>query len=61
MFYRVVVKPTLLHGTDCWAVKKFHAQKMHIVEMKCVVILGVIGLEMRIYKIKWVRPSWSTR
>ncbi|KAL3328216.1 hypothetical protein AABB24_035713 [Solanum stoloniferum] len=32
--YWVVVRPTLLHGTVCWPVKKFHAQTMHIVEMK---------------------------
>ncbi|WMV46644.1 hypothetical protein MTR67_040029 [Solanum verrucosum] len=32
-FGLVVVRPTLLHGTECLPVKKFHAQTMHIVEM----------------------------
>ncbi|KAG5575700.1 hypothetical protein H5410_055834 [Solanum commersonii] len=33
-FYRVVVRPALLYGAECWPVKNAHVQKMHIVEMR---------------------------
>src|SRR5262249_24562382 len=27
-FYRIAVRPAMLHGTECWAVRKEHIQKM---------------------------------
>ena len=33
-FYRVAVRPTMLYGTECWAIKKAHAQKMEVAEMR---------------------------
>ncbi|KAG5569286.1 hypothetical protein H5410_059052 [Solanum commersonii] len=33
-FYRVVVKPALLYGVECWPVKNSHVQKMHVAEMR---------------------------
>ncbi|XP_070031589.1 uncharacterized protein [Nicotiana tomentosiformis] len=33
-FYRVVVKPAILYGTECWPVKFAHVQKMKVAEMR---------------------------
>ncbi|XP_059285927.1 uncharacterized protein LOC132039467 [Lycium ferocissimum] len=33
-FYKVVVKPTMLYGMECWPVKKAHVQKMKVAEMQ---------------------------
>ncbi|WMV12452.1 hypothetical protein MTR67_005837 [Solanum verrucosum] len=33
-FYRVVVRPALLYGEECWPVKNLHVQKMHVAEMR---------------------------
>ncbi|KAG5628180.1 hypothetical protein H5410_013398 [Solanum commersonii] len=33
-FYRVVVRPALLYGAECWPIKNTHVQKMHVVEMR---------------------------
>ncbi|KAI3814008.1 hypothetical protein L1987_18747 [Smallanthus sonchifolius] len=33
-FYRVSVRPAMLYGTDCWAIKKTHARKMEVAEMR---------------------------
>jgi len=33
-FYRTTFRPTLLYGTECWAIKRYHAQKMSIAEMR---------------------------
>ncbi|KAG5571816.1 hypothetical protein H5410_061582 [Solanum commersonii] len=33
-FYRVVVRPTLLYGAECWLVKNAYVQKMHVAEMR---------------------------
>ncbi|XP_060182744.1 uncharacterized protein LOC132612646 [Lycium barbarum] len=33
-FYKVVVRPTMLYETECWPVKKAHAQKMKVAEMR---------------------------
>ena len=32
-FYRTPIRPALLYGTECWAIKRYHAQKMSVVEM----------------------------
>nr|XP_016442661.1 PREDICTED: uncharacterized protein LOC107768062 [Nicotiana tabacum] len=32
-FYKVVVRPTMLYGVECWPVKIFHVLKMEAVEM----------------------------
>ncbi|XP_019255021.1 PREDICTED: uncharacterized protein LOC109233592 [Nicotiana attenuata] len=33
-FYKVVVRPTMLYGAECWPVKKSHVQKIKVVEMR---------------------------
>ncbi|XP_060182503.1 uncharacterized protein LOC132612201, partial [Lycium barbarum] len=33
-FYKVVVRPTMLYGAECWPVKKSHVQKMKVAEMR---------------------------
>ncbi|KAG5594321.1 hypothetical protein H5410_035553 [Solanum commersonii] len=33
-FYRVVVRPALLYGAECWPVKNAHVQKLHVAEMR---------------------------
>ena len=33
-FYRTVVRPFLLYGTECWANKKQHTQKISVAEMR---------------------------
>nr|XP_016501018.1 PREDICTED: uncharacterized protein LOC107819426 [Nicotiana tabacum] len=33
-FYRVVVRPAMLYGVECWPVKNSHIQKMKVAEMR---------------------------
>ncbi|KAL6498969.1 hypothetical protein OROGR_028147 [Orobanche gracilis] len=33
-FYRMAIRPALLYGTECWAVKQCHVQKMNVAEMR---------------------------
>ncbi|XP_070016022.1 uncharacterized protein [Nicotiana sylvestris] len=33
-FYRMVVKSTMLYGSECWPVKIIHVQKMKVAEMR---------------------------
>ncbi|XP_070026270.1 uncharacterized protein [Nicotiana sylvestris] len=33
-FYKVVVRPTMLYGAECWPAKKSHDQKMKVAEMR---------------------------
>ncbi|KAF3625587.1 putative vacuolar protein sorting-associated protein 54-like isoform X3 [Capsicum annuum] len=33
-FYRVVVRPTLLYGAECWPVKNSHIKKLKVAEMR---------------------------
>ncbi|KAL6503375.1 hypothetical protein OROGR_025298 [Orobanche gracilis] len=33
-FYRTAIRPALLYGTECWAVKRCHVQKMNVAEMR---------------------------
>jgi len=32
-FYRTAIRPALLYGIECWAIKRYQVQKMSIVEM----------------------------
>ena len=32
-FYKTVIRPVLLYGIKCWAVKRKNIQKMSVVEM----------------------------
>ncbi|KAG5617997.1 hypothetical protein H5410_017821 [Solanum commersonii] len=32
--FKVVVRPALLYGAECWPVKNAHVQKMHVAEMR---------------------------
>ena len=60
-FYRTVIRPTMLYGTECWATKKQHISKMSVAEMRMLrwlcgktVRLGMIELEMSTSKRLWV-------
>ena len=33
-FYQTAIKPALLYDIECWAIKRYHVQKMSIVEMR---------------------------
>ena len=33
-FYKTAIRPTMLYGTECWAVKKQYVNKMNVVEMR---------------------------
>ncbi|KAL6494135.1 Glycine--tRNA ligase, chloroplastic/mitochondrial 2 [Orobanche gracilis] len=33
-FYRTAIRPALLYGTECWAVKQCHVHKMPVAEMR---------------------------
>ena len=33
-FYQTAIRPALLYGTECWAIRRHHAQKMSVVEMR---------------------------
>ena len=33
-FYRTAVRPALLYSTECWAIKRYLAQKMSVAEMR---------------------------
>ncbi|CAN6677616.1 unnamed protein product [Malus baccata var. baccata] len=33
-FYRTTIRPTMLYGTKCWAVKHQHVYKMGVAEMR---------------------------
>ncbi|XP_070032752.1 uncharacterized protein [Nicotiana tomentosiformis] len=36
-FYRVVVRPTMLYGAECWPVKIAHIQKMKVAEKRMLI------------------------
>ena len=31
-FYRTAIRPALLYVTECWAIKRYHAQKMSVAD-----------------------------
>ena len=33
-FYKIAIRPVMLYGTKCWAVKKQYVSKMNIAEMR---------------------------
>ena len=33
-YYKVAVRPALLYGSECWAVKHNHVKKMEVAEMR---------------------------
>ena len=33
-FYRSVIRPSMLYGTECWAIKKQHIYKLSLTEMR---------------------------
>ena len=41
-FYKTVIRPAMLYGIKCWAVKRKHIQKMTVVE---VIMFFLIGLK----------------
>ena len=35
-FYRIVIRPTMTYGAECWSIKKQHVYKMDVMEMRMV-------------------------
>ena len=33
-FYRIAIRPVVLYGTECWVIKRHHAQKTSVAEMR---------------------------
>ena len=33
-FYKMAIRPAMLYGTECWAVKKQYVNKMNVAEMR---------------------------
>ena len=33
-FYRTAIRPALLYDTECWTIKRYHAQMMSVAEMR---------------------------
>jgi len=33
-FYRTAIRSALLYDTECWAIKRYHAQKISVAEMR---------------------------
>jgi len=33
-FYRTAVRPAMLYGTECWAIKSQHGSKVRVAEMR---------------------------
>ena len=40
-FYKTVIRPAMLYGIKCWAVKRKHIQKMTVVEMIMFFLIGL--------------------
>ncbi|KAM3283029.1 hypothetical protein P3S67_026674 [Capsicum chacoense] len=72
-FYRVVVRPAMLYGAECWPVKNSHIQKMKVAEMRmlrwmCGLTTGdrvrnetireKVGVTPVEYKMREVRLRW---
>ncbi|KAK9069524.1 hypothetical protein SSX86_011428 [Deinandra increscens subsp. villosa] len=39
-FYRVAVRPAMLYGSECWAIKKAHVRKLEVTEMRMLRWMG---------------------
>ncbi|PHT50435.1 Protein PIR [Capsicum baccatum] len=54
-FYKVVIRPAILYGVECWPVKNAHIQKMKVEEMR--MLRWMCGhtrrFKNKIYKRKW--------
>ncbi|KAK4720833.1 hypothetical protein R3W88_011066 [Solanum pinnatisectum] len=37
-FYRVMVRPSFLYGGECWSIKNSHVQKMHIADIRILLM-----------------------
>ena len=35
--YKTIVKPAMIYGSECWAVKKNDTQKLHTTEMRMLI------------------------
>ena len=34
--YRMIVRPALLYGAECWPIKRSHVQRMRVTEMRMI-------------------------
>ncbi|KAK9053899.1 hypothetical protein SSX86_024974 [Deinandra increscens subsp. villosa] len=39
-FYKVAVRPAMLYGSECWAIKKAHVRKLEVAEMRMLRWMG---------------------
>lgn len=71
MFYRVVIRSMLLYVVECWPIKSSHIQKVHIVEMKMLIlmcgcsrhaiIIVIKSFEIRFEWLPWLEKLRETR
>lgn len=47
-FYRAIVRPTLIGGSECWAIKKNQEQGMQVTEMRMLHHINGASPENRI-------------
>ena len=48
--YRIAIRSALLYGTKCWIIKRYHAQKMSVTEMR--MLRWICGSETRKYPVR---------
>ncbi|XP_063358836.1 uncharacterized protein LOC134648275 [Cydia amplana] len=56
--YKTAVRPAMMYGAECWAIKKAHEQKLHVAEMKMLRwAAGVTRLDK--VKNEYIRGSYK--
>lgn len=50
IFYKMVIRSTLLYGEKCWPIKNFHVQKMHVAKIKTMRWICGISTTIKIGK-----------
>lgn len=56
--YKTAVRPAMLYGSECWAIKKYHEQTLHVNEMKMLRWAGGVTRLDRIRN-EYVRGSFK--
>ena len=60
-FYRTTVRPTMLYGTKCWAVKSEHENQVSVAEMRMLRWMSGKSRRDRIKnRLRWLRHVEKT-